>query len=273
MSIETKERINIAKKIGASIFSNSAKTVCLGCGKKTAFFYLDISSHPNPMKGWKCEKCRSYGSLTDFLSKRERQTIHYFVDTETSGLFPEKNALLEISIIKHINGKEVDRFYSKIHPCHTDILNPKALEVNGLNPKEWKRGEFLAPFPAAKAIQEFIHIPPKSSGATCYLIAHNISFDAGFIKALGEKIKVPIKLPFFQIDTVQLVNMFLVPMGIKNAKMDTVREFLGRDSKGAHTAEKDCEDLVWLYKLLTPSFENPSLSMCETALELQETIK
>ena len=61
-------------------------------------------------------------------------TIHYFIDCETSGFCPKKNALLEVCIIKHVDRVEVDRLYLKIHPSNQDVIEPAALTCNGLKP-------------------------------------------------------------------------------------------------------------------------------------------
>ena len=68
-------------------------------------------------------------------------TIHYFVDCETSGFCPKKNALLEVCIIKHVDRVEVDRLYLKIHPSNQDVIEPAALKCNGLKPSKWTKEE------------------------------------------------------------------------------------------------------------------------------------
>ncbi len=179
--------------------------------------------------------------------------IHYFVDTETGGLQPRHNPLLEICIVKRVNGRERDRFYAKIIPADSDILEPIALQKNGLKPLQWRRGQrdVYEPMTAAVMINDFFEIPKKGDGF-CYLVAHNAKFDVSFIRALSDKTGMRISIPYMQIDTVHLAAALLIPMGLQNHKMDTIRDFLKISAERAHTAEKDVQDLITLYDMITP---------------------
>lgn len=183
--------------------------------------------------------------------------IHYFVDTETGGLQPRNNPLLEICIVKRINGQEKERFYAKILPTESDILEPIALQKNGLRPLEWRRGHrnVYEPMVAAAMINDFFEIPKKGEGF-CYFIAHNAKFDVSFIRALSDKTGVRISIPYMQIDTVHLAAALLIPLGLQNHKMDTIRELLNVSPERAHTAEKDVEDLMYLYDMITPPLDS-----------------
>ena len=203
--------------------------------------------------------------------------IHYFVDCETSGFFPKGNALLEICIVKTVNREEVARFYSKIHPHPADKIEPAALEKNGLKPSKWSKEEVLDPVVAANRIKDFFEIPSKESGDKCYLVAHNVQFDARFLRGFGKKHDVEIALPYMQIDTVQLAAAILIPLGLENHKMDTIRRFLGISSENAHTATKDVEDLMFLFALLVPPKRDTcnaaALAWCGNIAYLIERIK
>ena len=100
---------------------------------------------------------------------------------------------------------------------------------------------------AAEKIARFFSIPSKESGDKAYFVAHNASFDKRFIRAHCKRYNTKVYLPYISIDTVQLAAMFLVPSGLENHKMDTIREFLGWSTENAHTATKDCEDVVKLF--------------------------
>ena len=55
-----------------------------------------------------------------------------------------------------------------------------------------------------------------------------------------------------RIDTVHLAAAVLIPLGLENHKMDTIRAFIGLSSDGSHTATKDAEDVVILFNLFSP---------------------
>jgi len=179
--------------------------------------------------------------------------IHYFLDTETGGLDAYKNPLLEIYILKRINGVKTDEFYAKILPHSKDIIDPVALDKNGLRPYSWDidAPDVYTARDAAIAMDRFFEIPRKGEGVS-YVVAHNAKFDVGYIRALSKKTGVRIGMPYLQIDTVHLAAAYLVPLGLQNHRMDTIREFLGMSAEKAHTAQKDVEDMVKLYDLLTP---------------------
>tara|TARA_R110000824_G_scaffold79786_1_gene200960 strand:- start:1195 stop:1824 length:630 start_codon:yes stop_codon:yes gene_type:complete len=176
-------------------------------------------------------------------------TIHYFVDCETSGFCPKKNALLEVCIIKHVDRVEVDRLYLKIHPSNQDVIEPAALKCNGLKPSKWTKEEAANPKEAAVLIQQFFQHQQTNH---VYFVCHNTGFDPRFIKGFGTKHGVNIKLPRMRIDTVHLAAAVLIPLGLENHKMDTIRAFIGLSSDGSHTATKDAEDVVILFNLFSP---------------------
>lgn len=181
------------------------------------------------------------------------KTLHYFIDTETSGLRAKDHALLEISIIKQIDRVEVDRFYAKIQPCETDILEPEALRINGLTPHKWSKSEALEPMFAASMISDFVEMYWDDKNLRRYVVGHNVGFDVRFIRALSHKTGIRINLPYTQLDTKTLSACILQPLAhLPNNKLDTIRAYLGMSQEGAHSAEKDCEDMIEVFDLLTP---------------------
>ena len=176
-------------------------------------------------------------------------TIHYFADCETSGFCPKKNALLEICIIKHIDRRETGRLYLKIHPSSQDIIEEGALACNGLKPSKWAKDEASNPKEAAVLIQKFFDHEKCNH---VYFVCHNTGFDPRFIKGFGTKHGVNIRLPRMKIDTVHLAAAVLIPLGLENHKMDTIRAFLSLSPEGSHTATKDAEDVVTLFNLFSP---------------------
>lgn len=96
-----------------------------------------------------------------------------FLDTETTGLDPEKgHAILEITaiLIDLEKGEELDRLTTRIHPERT--IDEKASEVHGIYPSDLVG---LKPFKHHEpAITQIIE---KAD----YLIAHNAEFDCNHL--------------------------------------------------------------------------------------------
>lgn len=162
-----------------------------------------------------------------------------FVDVETTGLDNAYHEIIEICLIR---GESI--YHRKVRPLHIDRASEEALKINGYNAKEWS----LATHPrsVAKEIAHYL------SGAT--IVAHNPSFDMGFIDELLHQYKVDVSYDRRLIDTTVLAHEHLTPAGCKKISMDGIRDFLEWDCAGSHTALKDCLDVRRLYyKLLRAS--------------------
>ena len=173
--------------------------------------------------------------------------ILYFVDCETTGLSPQKNTILEFCAIKHVNRVETDRLYMKIKPTQNDLFSASkyALKINGYDPEKWK--DALEPQEAAMKIAKFLYGTSETA-----LVAHNVKFDASFIRYFLKRWNTDQNLPFRTIDTVSLAFAHLKPLGLNSMKLDNIRRFLGWSLEDAHTATKDVEDCVKLFDLLVP---------------------
>lgn len=96
-----------------------------------------------------------------------------FIDTETTGLNPNKNdELLQIAIID-MNGNTL--FYHLIKPNHRKSW-PKATDINGITPAMVKSENEIDVY-----LDQLIGIFEKAS---C-VIGYNVDFDLEFIKAAG----------------------------------------------------------------------------------------
>ena len=158
-----------------------------------------------------------------------------FLDVETTGLDPAYHEIIEICLIR---GDSL--YHRKVQPLHIETASKKALEINGYNPKAWS----LATHPSTVALE----IAHYLSGAT--IVAHNPSFDMGFIDELLHQYGVQVSYDRRLIDTTVLAHEHLLISGCKKLSMDGIREFFGWSSEGAHTAVKDCMDVRRLYRKL-----------------------
>lgn len=161
------------------------------------------------------------------------------IDIETTGLRADYHEIIEIAIIQ-LDGDKVEKWSTKLAPKHLERAHPRALEINGYNSKSWR----MAP-----SFEDVAHIIERklSSGV---VMGHNVKFDIGFLnEALFTVERRPIKLR--QIDTVALAYEHLHPLGLESLSMDSIRAFVGLSTRGAHTALKDAEDVLYLWRLLS----------------------
>ena len=105
--------------------------------------------------------------------------IYAVTDTETGGLSPEKNALLQVSIIiVDSDFNEIETFAHKILPRPGYSVEPGAAAVNGYTQEEWERTGMDADH-ADRAYSAFLDQFFKGTPAVG--VAHNAAFDAKFL--------------------------------------------------------------------------------------------
>ena len=95
-------------------------------------------------------------------------------DTETTGIFPKSEEILELAII---NGCGDVLFNERFKPSHKKTW-PKAQEINGISPDDVKDCKTLAEY--MPQLQEIFDKPKIIAG-------YNVGFDLKFIHAAGIK--------------------------------------------------------------------------------------
>jgi DNA polymerase-3 subunit epsilon len=97
-----------------------------------------------------------------------------YLDTETGGLDPRVNPILQIAGILVIDGKEVDRFDFKVKPFDGQVLEDKALECNGFTREQ------IETFEDPKLVADKLAV--ILSGKKWFFCAYNAGFDEGFMR-------------------------------------------------------------------------------------------
>ncbi|HLR35760.1 MAG TPA: PolC-type DNA polymerase III [Tissierellales bacterium] len=146
-------------------------------------------------------------------------------DIETTGLSPKNDRITEIGAVKIEDGKIVDRYNQLVNPGVP--IPEKIVELTGISDElvknEPKVNEILPEF------YEFIK--------DTILVAHNASFDIGFIRENFFKIGINITNPV--LDTLGLTRA-LFPQ-LKSYKLDRVAKYLNVELKDHHRAVNDAE--------------------------------
>ena len=171
------------------------------------------------------------------------------VDTETGGLSPSKNPLIEIACYPiNENLVELKPYSSPIIAPYDDnlVYNDQALKVNGTSMNQIENGE------SSKIVcKEFVeYLKSLKKGRNLpILIGHNLKFDIGFLEAFlsfHKKDLWSLINKEFQIDTMWWGRMKW-PSSI-NYKLMTCCDNAGIELVNAHRAMSDTQSTKDLVK-------------------------
>jgi len=159
------------------------------------------------------------------------------LDTETTGLDPIENEIIEIAV--HIPTLNI-HWVRKIKPERIETAHPKALEVNGYTPEKWEDAGT-----AAEVLEE-----ANKLLAGCVLLGQNISFDIGFYNAACKRLGIKPSYDRRYVELYTLAYIHLVPCGLNSISLHSVCKFLGLSNVGEHTAMADVYRTWAAYQML-----------------------
>lgn len=161
-------------------------------------------------------------------------------DIETTGLNKEKCKIIEIGAVKIRNREIVDRYSTFIDPGEklsdeiVDLTNITDDMLEGQRPIETVLPEFL----------DFV--------GDDVLVAHNASFDTGFVRIKAEELGIEYKKNTI-LDTLELSRTLLKEL--KKHKLDVVAKHLGVSLEGHHRAVNDAEATAEIFLKLVDMLE------------------
>lgn len=155
--------------------------------------------------------------------------IFVAIDTETTGLSPIYNEIIEVSAIKYKGNKKLDSFSTLIKPEAPIPYN--ITRITGIS------NDMVKNAPRKEEIkEELVNFIGNNT-----IVAHNASFDMNFLNnSFDNKFKNN-KI----IDTVKLSR--IMHPELPNHKLSTVSEYIGITEDGYHRAEFDCECCAKIY--------------------------
>lgn len=166
-------------------------------------------------------------------SKKALTTFDTYVvlDCETSGLSPTANEIIEVALIKYVNGELVDTFSSLVAPSCP--ISSRITAITGITNADLKNA------PPAEAV-----IPVVWSFIEGFvLVGHNIPFDIKFLRAEFEKNGYVGQFDY--VDTLQLARSAFPDF--PNHKLATCIEKLSLSDGQTHRA---LDDIICTQRLL-----------------------
>ena len=147
-------------------------------------------------------------------------------DTETTGVVPATDRIIEIAAVKLRGGQVVERFASLVHPGR--VVPARITEITGIT-----TGTLIGAPPVADVLPGFLAF---AEGAV--LVGHNVAFDVGFVNAeLARMGQPPLLHP--TVCTVRLARRLLP--GLRSKNLGAVAEHLGIPVTARHRAAGDAE--------------------------------
>jgi DNA polymerase III subunit epsilon len=177
-----------------------------------------------------------------------------YLDTETTGVDPKINDIVQLAAIIEIDGREMETFKMNCHPFDWNAVEDKALEVNRITRED------LETFPApvqmhtalTKVLGKYVNKYDRMDKLT--IAGQKADFDAGFLREFFFKNGDQYYGSWFNYRHVDLLAVvrFLRYAGrlkIENDKLTTVAEYFGV-ALDAHDALEDIRATRELIKIL-----------------------
>ena len=188
--------------------------------------------------------------FTKEMKNRFRGFLPVVVDIETSGINPQKNALLEICVVLLDISEQgqftpADRFFEHVLPFDGAELNQESLNFNGIDPFQPLRFALDEKLALERLFAPINNALKKHRCSRAVLVGHNAWFDLLFLKEAI--IRTGITSPFHAFtcfDTATLAGMIygqtVLAKAMKTAKIPF-------DTNEAHSAIYDAEKTAELF--------------------------
>jgi len=172
--------------------------------------------------------------VEEIVKKDQGQTLDVasvVFDIETTGFDKENDRIIEIGAVKVVNGEITDRY--------STFINPKVPIPARIEELTHISDEMVMDSPEIDVIlPQFLEFCKD-----CILVAHNASFDTGFIRNKAEKLGLP--FDFTIVDTVGLARILLP--GLSKYKLNIVAKELGISLENHHRAVDDAGATAEIY--------------------------
>jgi DNA polymerase-3 subunit epsilon len=179
-----------------------------------------------------------------FAAKNRRNKMNIcYIDTETGGLDPKVNPILQIAGILVIDGKEIDRFNFKVKPFDDQKIEQKAIDCNGLTLEQIEG--FEDPKTVADKIDSIL-LDANYHGKW-FFCGYNAGFDESMMREFfircGKKYFDYFITPHLDVMTLAGFVLGDEIKSMPNFKLGTVAEYIGvkLEEEKLHDAMYDIE--------------------------------
>lgn len=173
-----------------------------------------------------------------------------FIDTETTGLEPEKHELIEIGLVlveqslppgKKITLNILEEFEIKIKPLHLELADPISMGINHYTEEGWDSGVDL------KTAMEKLAEKTVNS----IMVGHNVAHDFAFLKHAFFATKVENRMHYHKLDTISIAFAKLYgETELEKFSLRALCEYLNVENKNSHTALSDARATLEVFRKL-----------------------
>lgn len=169
-----------------------------------------------------------------------------FIDTETTGLNPELHEILDLAAVRVRAdfSREVGIVSRLTIPMHLEIAEPKALEVNRYNPREWEaHGVHVR-----VALYEFAQL--MGAPEEVVVVGHNPHFDWEMMRAAYRRESIAMPEAKYLIDTASIAWPLVVRGMLDRLSLETICLRYNVANDGSHRAMTDVRRTMRVYRRL-----------------------
>lgn len=168
--------------------------------------------------------------------KKSNTDTYIILDLETTGLDPDKDYIIEIGVIKVVDGKKADGYQCYVR--QEKEIPEKISGLTGISNEEL----LLKGIDERKAVSELLEF---IGGNT--VLGYNIKFDISFINKACERHGIENSVKKTR-DVMALARRKIEE--IENYRLETVAKYFKIETKDLHRALSDCELVYRIYSKL-----------------------
>ncbi len=173
-----------------------------------------------------------------------------WIDVETGGLDYKKSCILTMGVLIDIDGEVIEELEIKMRPEADDLIDPRALKVNGITKEDYESWESQLIGYAKLMSLLTLHINKFDKNDKFIFCAYNATFDDGFLRQLFLRMgnKYYGSMFFWPKLDVQTLLAMKIAEGLRlpNYKLTTVCEYFDIPFL-AHSAIDDIKATKILY--------------------------
>lgn len=179
------------------------------------------------------------------MANRFRGFLPVVVDVETGGFDCRQHALLQVAAVFLRRGRN-DHLYRErtlslhVRPFEGGLLDPKSLEVNGIDPFHPLRIAHPEDQALGKLFSEVRKEVKINQCKRAILVGHNAHFDLGFVHSAAERCGIR-RNPFHPFSSLDTVSLSALAYGQTVLARAAEAAGMTWDNESAHSAAYDAE--------------------------------